>query len=417
MNTLNIWIYEDEPTAAEGWAGSISAAYGDVETHVAYRDEIASLFGLLHERRRQGRQQGSSNAVGKHDIDEADVVVIDYDLLDYFEPADTTGSRLAYLLRCFTECGFIIVLNEYEPNTFDLSLRSHSDNFADLHVDSQRIGNPGLWQPQFDGYRPWHWPVISRVCENFEKCVDEVEEHLKDNALKPLIEFLELNRVIDWIPMQARDFLAGGQKPIEQVTLEDFVRRSRGGVESKESLSQRQTARVAAARIGTLLNSIILPEQNALVDAPHLASRFGSVFRHSQGGIDDWNKLCDPVDTQIDDLLDDLLKDYRFPKPHWLWRPAWFWPGVNSDERIKEVRDPWDSAESPSDWVFCEDVSKFVPIEHAIAFRAYVSPPFIRRYVCNNQSEEARRFVNDTGDGGPTDLSSVEYVPQAALSR
>ena len=61
----------------------------------------------------------------------ADVVVVDYDLLRFSEiHVDTTGSRLAYLLRCFSKCGFIIVLNEFGTNTFDLSLGSPVEGFS-----------------------------------------------------------------------------------------------------------------------------------------------------------------------------------------------------------------------------------------------------------------------------------------------
>ena len=420
MNAPNIWIYEDDNNAAQGWADRIREASSEARVQVAQRKDVEDLFKTIHERRSQWRTHNNNFDLIEHDIDSADVVVLDYDLLEYWEgyASDTTGSRLAYLLRCFTKCGFIIVLNEHGHNVFDFRLGNPTDGFADLHIGGQQIGNPGLWnQPPFIGYRPWHWPVIPHAQKNFEKCVGEVEECLKNEHQRPLIEFLDLNRVIDWMPMRARDFLTGGKKPIEQVTFEDFVMNSRGGIEAKDKIPPSQTARVAAGRIIALLNNIILPEQNALVDAPHLVSRFGSVFREVNEGIESWNKLCDPVNTQIDYLLEDLLKDYRFPKSHWLWRPAWFWPEVSSNEEIKEVRDPWSSTESPSDRVFCEDVSRFMRTEHTRSFRASVSPPFIKRYVCKQDCEEARRSVGDMGDNGPTSLSNVEYVPQAAFSQ
>ncbi|MDE2813137.1 MAG: hypothetical protein OXM01_08940 [Gemmatimonadota bacterium] len=420
MNALKIWIYEDVLKAAERWADSINAAYDEAEVCIAGKDEVKGLFETLYRRRSPSRVQGGNPEEWPvHDVDAADVVVLDYDLLEYWkgQTGDTTGSRLAYLLRCFTECGYIIVLNQYGHNVFDLSLGSPADNFADLHVSGEQIGNPGLWKTPFDGYRPWHWPVIPLACENFRKCVNDVAENLEEDDPKPLIEFLGLNRAIDWMPMQARRFLAGGKKPLEEITFNDFVNSSHGGVEVKDrdNLRPRQVARVAASRISTLLNDIIFPAQNALVDAPHLASRFGSVFLINQGGIEDWNKLCDPTDPGIEHLLDETLNDHRFANPHWLRRPAWYWPEVNSNENIKEVRDPWSSTESQSGWVFCEDVSRFVQDEHVLSFRASVSPPFIKRYVCDKHSEEARRSVNDAVDDEPTDLSQVEYVPQSAF--
>ena len=174
-------------------------------------------------------------------------------------------------------------------------------------------------------------------------------------------------------------------------------------------------ARVAAARIITLLNLIILPEQSVLVDAPHLVSRFPSLLSSSSNEIDNWNLLCDPVNYEVDELLPESLKKHRFSKAHWLWRPAWYWPEINKDEAIDEVRDPWMPFKDPG-WVFCENISKFVPMEVAQDFRAIVSPPFIKRFVFNSDSAGAGSHVSQVRDGGALDPSQVQFVPEAALS-
>ena len=422
MTVLKIHIYEDEPNAAKHWADSIKEAYDEAKIDIAGKDNIRDLFQTLHSQRSQGGiQDVTREKLPIHSVDDADVVVLDYDLIEYWKglTGDTTGSRLAYLLRCFTECGVIIVLNQYGHNAFDQNIGSPTDNFADLHIGGEQIGNPGLWRTPFNGYRPWHWPVIPVACENFRKCVDDVVENLEGNDPKPLIEFLGLSRTIDWMPMHARNFLAGGEKPIEKITFNDFVNSSHGGIELKDRgrLQPRQVARVAAARIITLLNDIIFPAQNALVDAPHLASRFGSVFLGNKERIDDWNRLCNPTEPEVEELMHEILKNYRFPKPHWLRRPAWYWNDVNSEEGIEEVKNPWISMESQPDWVFCEDVSRFVQTKHTLSFRASVPPPFIKRYVCDKHSEEARHSINDTIEDAPTNLSQVEYVPQSAFSQ
>ena len=201
---------------------------------------------------------------------------------------------------------------------------------------------------------------------------------------------------------------------MKEVTFKDFIVSGLGGFSIKDNIIPEQMARVVAARIITLLNLIILPEQSVLVDAPHLVSRFPSLLLNGDDGRDGWNKLCNPVDYRVDELMSKNLKKYRFSKSHWLWRPAWYWPEINKDENIKEVRDPWTFKEP--DWVFCEDISKFVPIEVAQDFRAIVSPPFITRFVFKRDSKNAATYVNHLGEGGPQDLSQVQYVPGAALS-
>ncbi len=412
MNSLKVLVYEDQSTIAKTWVDGIRSTYREADVEAVDTKDFQPLLELVNRRRTAWREDlNEAFETGSHDIDEADIIVLDYDLLHYSDAADITGSRLAYLLRCFSKCGFIIVLNEFGRNVFELSLGSPPEGFADIHLGGEQIGNPGLWQAPFDGYRPWYWPVVPNARENFELCVKDVREHPDT----PVLGFLGLDRVIDWIPRRARDFLLGKQK-IEEVTFKSFVESVHGGISDKDTLIPEQMARVTAARIVTLLNSIILPEQSILVDAPHLVSRFPSITldRHRHNDVEVWNQLCNPVDLDIDNLLIERLKKYKFQKPHWLWRPAWYWPEINKDENIEEVKDPWKVPEV--DWVFCEDISRFVPVEVAQGFRALVSPPFIKRYVFRRDSPDANDLVSQIGSRGPQDPFSVEYVPQAMFS-
>ena len=412
MNSLRVLIYEDNSDAAKNWANRIREAYIGAEVHVADVDGFRELLELINGRRVAWR--GSEGQMGiplPHKADTSDVIVVDYDLIDYSETGDTTGNRLAYLLRCFTGCGFIIILNEYGPNTFDLNLGTPSgpDHFADLHIGAEQIGNPGLWNAHFYGYRPWHWPIVPIAVNQFEQCVIDVQKNIDS----PILEFLDLRRLIHWLPQRAWEFLSGKQE-IEEVTFRTFAESASGGVSIKDRLIPEQVARVAAARIVCLLNLIIIPEQNLLVDAPHLVSRFPSLIREGREDLTIWNKLCDPIDQGVEDLLSDDLKEHKFIKPHWLWRPAWYWPDVNKDENIDEVRDPWVSTEF--DWVFCENISRFVPLEFTLDFRALVSPPFIRRYIFRNNSPSSESHIGKFEPGDPLDPSRAEYVPQAAFS-
>ena len=333
MSSIEVHVYDDDPGIAEELANKIGDAYSDAHVEAPEKGDLERLMTLVRNRRNAWRQHSDNPEPSGNDIhklDNADVIVVDYDLLLYSGITDTTGSGLAYLLRCFSRCGFIIVLNEYGDNTFDLSLGSPTDNFADLHVGAMQIGNPGLWGTSFGGYRPWHWPVVPDARNNFEQCVKDVQKNLDG---PPIVEYLGLDHVIDWIPRRAQDFLSGKRR-LEEVTFRDFVESSRGGVATKDDLISEQLARVAAARIVALLNSVILPEQSALVDAPHLASRFPSLVQSGSGEIDNWNRLCNPLGGVVDDLLADSVSQYKFQRSHWLWRPAWFWPLISKDEAI-----------------------------------------------------------------------------------
>ena len=266
MSTMQVLVYDDMPEIADGLAGRVRAACDKANVTAVTRDAFRKFIGLMNRRRDAWRTgEGDMDSIESAEVDQADVVILDYDLLHYSEKADTTGSRLAYLLRCFTKCGLIIVLNEYGTNSFDLSLRSPSLDFADLHLGADQIDNPGLWTDSFEGYRPWHWPALPNARANFDKCIRDVQENLD----APVLEFLGLERFIDWLPKRAHDFFLGSGN-MGTVRFSTFVKQARGGLESKDELPPEYTARVAAARLVTLLNGLILPEQSILVDAPHL---------------------------------------------------------------------------------------------------------------------------------------------------
>ena len=416
MNPLNILVFEDRNDIASVWVDAIRDALGcgagDVKS--ATQKSYECLQSIANRRRGEWRKPGYGNGmVDRHEVDEMDVVVVDYDLLEYSTTNNATGSSLAYLLRCFTTCGFVVVLNAQKPNNiFDLSLRSPSEDFADLHIDGQQLRNTGLWRAEFNGYRPWHWPVIPTATGNFHRCVEDVENNLDE----PVFAFFGLDRVIDALPWRAHEFLTVSGRPAENVTFQDFIESPRAGNDAKDKLIPEQTWRVAAARIGALLNSVILPDQNALVDAPHLVSRFPSLLKHGSESFVSWNRLCDFKESDVVGILDDRLVQYQFQQPHWLWRPAWYWSEIRRDETIEEVRDPWRAGEARAEWVFCENVSRFLPIEYAQRFSALVSPPFIERFLLNRYSEGAVEFVPTLRDGTALDPLQPTNVPEAMLS-
>ena len=232
---IQVLVYDDVPDIADSLANKIRRACDDANVTAVDRNTFQELMGEINRRRTAARPDRIEDiSTDPIDVDEADIVVVDYDLLRYSESGDTTGSRLAYLLRCFTKCGLIIVLNEYGTNTFDMSLRSPAQDFADLHLGAVQISNPGLWTGAFEGYRPWHWPVLPSARENFEKCVEDVRE----NADQPVLEFLGLECFIDWMPKRAHDFFLGSGN-METVRFSSFVNEARGGIDSRDELPPR----------------------------------------------------------------------------------------------------------------------------------------------------------------------------------
>ncbi len=56
------------------------------------------------------------------------------------------GHRLAYLARCYSDAKYIVVLNQFGENRFDLTLRGHPEAHADLHIGLRQATNAGLWR-------------------------------------------------------------------------------------------------------------------------------------------------------------------------------------------------------------------------------------------------------------------------------
>lgn len=315
-------------------------------------------------------------------IDESAILVIDYRLI--YTSASITGERVAYLARCYSHCGLIVGLNQFPPYVdeyFDLSLKGHPESYADLNIPSNSLFNPGLWFEPWNGFRPWYWPLLPKAAEEFERRVDDVAAHLDE----PILSYLGIANVKSInLSRTAAQFITTlkNSNPFK-TTFRDFVEDSgnglRGRVEKGDKpLSDLYIARIAAARIYSWLENIILSGQDTLVDAPHLISRFPSLSRLGLQDIAAWNGIVSFKDYKALGL-DLVIEPFRFQKQDWLSRPAWFWSEISNCERIKEVSDPF-SVERPNQ-VFCEDVSRFVLQESAKEFVAELGSPFVRRYV------------------------------------
>ena len=201
------------------------------------------------------------------------------------------------------------------------------------------------------------------------------------NLGERIFEFLELGDMLETgLSRSVIEFLTK-TKGIQEISFEDFVnwRLSGNGLRMKdEPYSEEAIARIAAARIGKWLNGMVLQGQDILVDAPHLVSRLPSLVSSGLEKVEDWNRVASF--EQADELgLDPVIKSYRFKHEDWLTRPAWYWRGVSNDMEINEVADPW-TMEKPR-WVFCEDISKYIPLKEAKRFIADLESPFVHRFV------------------------------------
>ena len=358
------------------------------------KEEFERLMTTLEDRRREFRKTGTWDGE-QVDLDDVSVFVVDFDL---FEAVPfLNGETVAYLARCFSSCG-LIVGYRYGDNSFDLTLRGvlreELGSFMDLYVGGTQLGNPGLWgvtEAAESGLRPWHWPVLPDYLRDFEKKVEDVKESLAGDV--PICQALGFSpELFARLPRSIGQFL--GAKPAE-TTFRRFVTESDNGLEqrdvtSADDVSDDVLARVGAVRISKWLERLVLPEQDILVDAPHLVSRYPSLMTGDVTNIETWNRTARLTSHEELGMSTDLIEPFRLKKDHWLSRPVWFWDELRECEDILEVREPW-KMERPN-WVFCEDASRFYE-EGYREFVADVESPFARRFVKNFDHVEYRPVV------------------------
>ncbi len=359
------------------------------------KPKFVELMRILEDRRRAFRDTGTWEAK-RTALDEASILVVDYDLFEYIPSLN--GETLAYLARCFSSCG-LIVGYRYGDNAFDLTLRGELrrelPSFTDLYVGGIQLSNPGLWRVMEAtevGFRPWHWPILPDYLRDFEEKVEDVKESLaRDVPICQILGFAP--ELFHRLPRSIGQFL--GAEPAE-TTFQRFVTESGHGLEerdipSADKVSDDVLARVGAARISKWLERLVLPEQDILVDAPHLVSRYPSLLTGDVEDIEVWNQTARLVSHEELGISVDRIESFRLEKDLWLSRPVWFWDDLRECEDVAEVREPW-KFERP-DWVFCEDMSRFYGGEDRREFVADVESPYARRFVRGFDDVEYRPIV------------------------
>ena len=413
MNKENptILIYDDEQGRPEEFEkkldkGLNQANQSDKFDIILLKDnDFQNAIKALEQRRINFRTKKNiypkeNSTDGAEKIDNASIFIIDYDLLDSqagekkeegeLFTGSLTGEIVAYLVRCFSKCKLIVGLNQYGSNPFDLTLRGDLDSFADLNLGDKQLGNPNLWtgdrKDSGQEFRPWSWPNLCDLLQDFNERVKDVQNNLD----KPISEFLEFDReLFELLPREIVQFIwqDKGKEPY-QTTFREFAIKSGNGLRSKdteklkEGVNDHVLARAGAARISKWLEQLVLPEQDILVDAPHLVSRYPSLIKGGKENIEAWNKTAQLVGhKELEELglKSNLIEDCRFEKDHWISRPVWFWDKLRECENIKEVTEPWLTA-SPN-WVFCEDASRFYNREKCRDFLADTNSPFTQRFV------------------------------------
>lgn len=351
---------------------------------------------ILKERQIQARGDGAQAQPATSRFDDASVLVVDYDLLRFEGNRWLTGEIVAYLARCYSDCGVIVGVNATgHSDPFDLTLVGNLDSFADVNIGDRQVANEALWGGPVRGFAPWAWPNVPRAVELLRQRSDLMAAD-PDSSMLDLLSMRDLP-----LPRQIRQHIEarGDSDP----TVRAFVCSSDLGLRGDDAPDMRYFGKVAAARASHWLTRNVLPAQDIVSDAPHLIQRNPLLL----AGSEDGERSCSTDKEHGSRALISDVERYRLDTP-WFDRPVWRWNALNGDSDLPGVQDPWERGETEA-VVFCEDVSAFVPSEHARLFVMDDIPTSMpNRWIVDPTSAWTRERFGD--------LSTIQYVPRVRLT-
>ncbi len=398
MNTnIKITVFDDEDRIRTQFKERLDKCLPKDRYETKILIEFKTEFEILSDRQRDFRIKGTWDTSKRSSIDETSILIIDYDLFD--TSPFLKAESLAYLVRCFSSCGVIIILNRFGHHPFDLTLKGRIESFADLHIGQDQLDNPYLWGVKSPDNRsdvaksfyPWCWPELPSYYESFNERIADVFNSIESKAaIETMLGFP--HGMFNGLPRSIAQFIGDDAS---KVTIDDFIL-SDNALEYKDrpkgNFDPVVMSRIGAARISKWLEYSILPEQDILVDAPHLVSRLPSLLEGNPKKIYSWNRTAQRKSFAEIGVKADIIDRFRYKKAHWLSRPAWFWRMLMEDNTISDVKEPWKI--SDPEWVFCEDGSAFSKKHNEFISSSYSA--FSHRYI--------RHFDN------------VDYEPASRMS-
>lgn len=372
---LNILVVDDNADLVDAMRAKVEGAVGSrgSVTMLAERELIEAIRELrLREGNWAAKRRWSPIKYNAH-FDLADILVLDYRLADLYGPDGyMTGEDLAALARRYSTAGPIVSVNRFGEQSFDLRLRREAQTWAEVSVAHEDLRNPRLWSAGAEGsYRPWGWSSLEHLPDLFERRMRHALRHFDSSVAKSLgISKTQL----DLMPRKISESL--GDDPYSVTFREVALQRAfpSGNVPKP---SRPQMARVAAAEVGKWLSHSVLPGQEILIDAPHLAAQYPSLVRGrpTQARLNQLARLSPVAELPLDTTR---IKGAQLRPGYWLDRPAWWTETVLEDRELPENRRPWERR--PLDFRFAEDTSQFHRPAECQAFQAVGM--FGERYVC-----------------------------------
>ncbi|NMZ29609.1 hypothetical protein HBO40_18370 [Pseudomonas protegens] len=395
---MNILILDDETPRANLWKSTLES-FTSCQFTVYNVQQVSDLIGELHRARFESR---SGNFKAVNTLDEFDLIIIDYDLLglETVHPAAwATGAEIAYTIRLMCNTGPIVVVNQVGTNSFDLTMRRTVSSYADLDVGSAQITDQGLWVSEaFQEFRPWHWPDLHKEVERFKNTQSFVLEHFDQPIMKTLGFEIDDSDSPAFLNYEIAAFIGATQH--NQITFRDIVMNNAAlrvfnilekDHEILKTMPDDQLARVCSAILLHWLEKVLLPAQEVISDAPHLAIQIPWIIDNPED-ISNWSSLC----SLNNENIPKKLVDHSF-NPGFLFSRPVFW----GEKAKREISMPGDFEFSRLPQIqFSENTSSFTPEDNLTSFPSDVLAFDRKRWVWTEKSSGA---------------DHVNYEPQSYL--
>lgn len=380
-----VLILDDDSDRANGWVLGIKATLDNLDVAAVSKDEAAGHVEVLLDRQREIRDQGTST---RDDciFDSVDILVVDYDLVHISDGHGRfTGEGICRLAHAYSNCGLVVVLNQFIEADFDLSQRGNPrSSHADLNVSADHIANRGLWvDHDWEDFRPWHWPILPDAAERHAKFRDLLSKN-------PEVKLLELLGFTESLAERLSDDAVGFIDPeshtiddLMNVTVTGFLENNSHATDPRDgtALAEHEVPyrfSLIANRISKWIKRMVVGPRNLLIDLPHLVERYPFLLPEEQlKNPETWDQLTSGVPDWFKDVLpENVLADSGL----WSRVPHVWLPLLEADKEFQEKRYDFIYSGIP-EWVFAEDHSRFLPEGDAKMFKAEFNNEFDRRFA------------------------------------
>ena len=394
---MKILICDDDPGQCERTKRAIESR-GEVEglEGAELKRALKSFFGSL-----STVLNGASIPEQGLDADDFagyDLAIVDNNLTGLeLDGARLTAETIIAYLRAFTGIPCIVSLNKNLHVDFDLQcLFGDYQSLADLALNTRHLTNNRLWGTDpVTGFAPWYWLRLPDAAIRRQKQVSFLAENLHQPVWQALGFPPEAN---EYLSLRAKATLAASDnQETLQTTFEAFFEAS-GALPPAEKkslaaakdapLAQEAIHRIVSYEVDRWLRRDVLGTQDVLIDLPHLVAQMPFLLGDRGHQLDAWNQVVG-AERQPYGLDEALYQGHvstaRFVKWIWAPTPCFWWPSLKSDERLTELF--FDAEGDWPDAVFCEDVSRFVPVPgegQGISpqeFEAEIAGSWTRRHI------------------------------------